>query len=132
MVPFSRWVARASSVARCAPQMIIPGKANNVETEKSKKDHSCCDGSTKVNWWETKTNKVTPTDIKAEITFRYVYLAFCICIWNLRITFLNKDILLAFINISSCVRWPRIILCLLGAFGFMIGPFLCHKCYGIW
>ena len=34
VVPFSRWVARASLVARCAPQTIIPGKVNELEPEK--------------------------------------------------------------------------------------------------
>ena len=67
-------------------------------------------------------NEVTPTDNKADITFGYVYLAFQIWIWNLRITFPNEEILLAFIDISSCFCWPRIFPCLVGAFGFMIGP----------
>ena len=80
------------------------------------------DGSTKCNWWETTMNEVTPTDREAGITFGYVYMAFCILIFNLRISFPNEEILLAFIDILSCFRWPRIFPCLVGAFGFMIGP----------
>ena len=66
-------------------------------------------------------NKVTPTDNKAVITSGYVYMAFFIWIYNLRIAFPDKDILLAFIGILSCFRWPRIFPCLVGDFGLMTG-----------
>ena len=122
VVPFARWVARGSSVARCAPQTIIPGKVNELEPEKTKKDRLYWDDSTKCNWWKTTMNEVTLTDKEADITFGYVYMAFYIWIFNLWTTFPNKEILLAFINISSCFRWPCIFPCLVGAFGFMIGP----------
>ena len=69
-------------------------------------------------------NKVMSTDNKAVITFGYVHMAFCIWIHNLRIAFPDKDILLAFIGISSCFRWPRIFPCLVGDFGFMTGQIL--------
>ena len=67
-------------------------------------------------------NEVTPMEQEALITFGYVYMAFCILIYNLRISFPKDDILLAFIDISSCFSWPRIHPDLAGAFGFMIGP----------
>ena len=67
-------------------------------------------------------NEVTPMSYEALITFGYVYMAFCIWLYNLRITFPDEDILLAFIDISSCFRWPRIHPDLAGAFGFIIGP----------
>ena len=67
-------------------------------------------------------NEMTPTTNEAEVTFGYVYLHFCIWIWNLRITYPNEEILLAFIDISSCFRWPCIFPCLAAAFGFVIGP----------
>ncbi len=40
----------------------------------------------------------------------------------MRISFPHEDIYLAFIDISSCFRWPLIFPCLVGAFGFIIGP----------
>ena len=49
-------------------------------------------------------------------------MAFCIWILNNRISFPNKDILLAYINISTCFCWPRFPPDLMGAFGFIIGP----------
>ena len=121
VLPFPRWVARASPLGRCTPQTIIPGKVNNV-TGVKKKSRLCWDGTTKVNWWEITMNEITPMEQEALITFGYVYMAFCIWIYNLRITFPKDDILLAFIDISSCFCWPRIHPDLAGAFGFMIGP----------
>ncbi len=42
--------------------------------------------------------------------------------WNLRISYLEEDILLAFLDISSCFCFPRIFPDLVGAFGFIVGP----------
>ena len=67
-------------------------------------------------------NEVTTMEQVAFILFGYVYMAFCIWIYNLRTSFPKDDILLAFIDISSCFCWPRIHPDLAGAFGFMIGP----------
>ena len=47
-------------------------------------------------------NEVTPMEQEALIILRYIYMAFCIWIYNLRISFPKDDILLAFIYISSC------------------------------
>jgi hypothetical protein len=121
VIPFSRWVVRASPNARHTSQTIIPGKVNPI-TEEKKKARLCWDGTTKVNWWETTMNEVTPTEMEAIITFGYVHMLFGIWIYNLRISFPDEDILLAFIDISSCFRWTRIHPDLVGAFGFIIGP----------
>ena len=59
---------------------------------------------------------------KPDITFGFAFMAFCIWIWNLRITFPDEEICLATIDISSCFRFPRIFADLVGAFGFLIGP----------
>ena len=67
-------------------------------------------------------NEIIDTAKEAEITFGYVYMAFCIWLWNLRIAYPDEDILLAFIDISSCFRCRRIFADLVGAFGFIIGP----------
>ena len=69
-------------------------------------------------------NEVTPTELEAILTFGCVHMRFCIWIYNLKISFLMEDIVLAFIDISSCFRWPRIHPDLVGAFGFIIGPLL--------
>ena len=114
LIPFPRYLVRASSVAHHVPQAIIikPGK----------KDRLVWDGSTKKYAHEITMNEVTPIVDEAAITFGYIYMAFLIWIWNLRITYPSDDIILAFIDISSCFRWPRIFPCLVGAFGFIIGP----------
>ena len=38
VLPFPRWVARASPLGRCTPQTIIPGKVNNVTGVKKNLD----------------------------------------------------------------------------------------------
>ena len=122
VLPFPCWFASASLNAYCVSQTIIPGKMNVLQPDKIKKVRLVWDGSTKVNWWETTMNEVIPTSYEALINFGYVYMAFCIWLYNLRITFPDEDILLAFIDISSCFRWPRIHPDLAVAFGFIIGP----------
>ena len=67
-------------------------------------------------------NEKTSREGEPEITFGFAFMAFCIWLWNLRITFPNEDILLATVDISSCFRFPRIFADLVGAFGFLIGP----------
>jgi len=42
--------------------------------------------------------------------------------FNTRISFPLIEIVLAFINISACFRFPRFFADLIEAFGFMIGP----------
>ena len=66
-------------------------------------------------------SEITPTANEAEITFGYIFMAFIIWIYNLRITYPNEDILLAFLDITACFRWPRINPDLVGAFGFLVG-----------
>ena len=70
-------------------------------------------------------DEVTPMEQEALITFRYVYMAFCIWMYTLRIYFPKDDILLAFIDIPRCFHWPRIHPDLAGAFDCMVGP-LCY------
>ena len=65
--------------------------------------------------------EVTPIEKEAPITFGRVCLAFCIWIWNLRISYPAEDIVLAFIDILSCFCWTRITPDLVEAFGFVVG-----------
>lgn len=47
---------------------------------------------------EVAMNDVTPTEHEAEITCGYIFMSFMIWIYNLRITFPNEDILLAYLD----------------------------------
>ena len=67
-------------------------------------------------------NEKTSQKGEPEITFGFAFMAFCIWLWNLRITFPYEEILLATIDIFSCFRFPRIFADLVGAFGFVLGP----------
>ena len=83
-MPFPRYLVEGSPYARHTPQTIIPGKVNIEDPDKNKKPRLCWDGTTKVHWWETTMNEVTPTEGEAEITLGYVHMAFCIWIVNLQ------------------------------------------------
>jgi len=67
-------------------------------------------------------NTVTPMELEMEITFGTAFTDLCVWIWNLRISYPDKDIFLVFLDISSCFRFPRIFPDLVGAFGFIVGP----------
>jgi len=116
VVPFPRYFVFFSPYARTTPQTVM--NANSAD----KKARLCWDGTTTHAPHEISMNQITPTENEAAVTFGYVYMAFCIWIWNLRISYPNIEILLAFIDISSCFCWPRIFPCLAAAFGFIIGP----------
>lgn len=77
------------------------------------------DGSTKWAPHEITMNEITPTHNEAAVTFGYVHMAFMIWIYNLRITFPDEEILLAYLDITACFRWPKINPDLIGAFGFV-------------
>ena len=114
LMVFPRWMVRASAFANHVPA--------NVIVRRGKKDRLIWDGSTKQAAHEVTMNEVTPMEHEAEITFGYMHMAFILWIWQLRISFPNEEILLAFLDISSCFRFPRIFADVVGAFGFMIGP----------
>ena len=80
-------------------------------------------GTSKRSAHEVAMNDITPTENEAQITFGYVFMAFMIWIYNLRISFPDEEILLAFMDITACFRWPRINPDLVGAFGFLIGAY---------
>lgn len=115
IIPFPRYLVNASTVAHHVPQVLIQ--------KEGKKDRLIWDGSTKLAPYDIVMNEIMPVDDEPEITFGLVHAAFLAWIWNMRISFPHKDIYLAFIDISSCFRWPRIFPCLVSAFGFIIGPF---------
>ena len=89
---FPIWMVRASPYARHTPQNILPGKINEAELDKSKKARLAWDGTTKVNWHEISMNEITPITNKVDITFGYVYMAFCIWLYNVRSSFPPEDI----------------------------------------
>jgi len=113
-MPMARWACTCSAYGHHVPQ--------HIRVQKGGKPRLIWNGTTKDNAQDITMNEIMNTSNEAEITFGYVYMAFCIWLWNLRITFPNEDILLAFIDISSCFRFPRIFADLVGAFGFIIGP----------
>ena len=51
-------------------------------------------------------DEMTDTKEETEINFGYVYINFCTWIYNMRVTYLNLEIVLAFVDISLCFRFP--------------------------
>ena len=94
----------------------------NILIKPGKKPHLIWDDSTRMFWYETSMNMVTPMELEMEITFGATFTDLCIWIWNLHITYPEEDIFLAFLDISSCFRFPRIFPDLVGAFVFIVGP----------
>ena len=113
LMPFPGFVCRFASSARHVSQALL--------MKAGKKARLIWDGTVKASAHEIAMNEATSTAKEAQITFGYVYMAFCIWLWNLRISYPDEEIYLAFIDISSCFRWPRIAPDLVGAFGFVVG-----------
>ena len=89
----------------------------------SEKPNLIWNGTSERSAHEVAMNNSTPTDNEAQITFDYVFMAFIVWIYNLCISSPNEEILLAFMDITACFRWPCINLDLVGAFGFLIGAY---------
>ena len=114
LISMARWVCTCSPWGRHVPQ--------NIQLKPGKKPRLIWDGSTRMFWHETSMNMMTPMDLEMEITFGTAFTDLCIWIWNLWISYPNEVIFLAFLDISSCFRFPRIFPDLVGAFGFIVGP----------
>ena len=123
MVPLSKDLVRGLNNARHTPQVCVPAKKNLV-TDELGVEGVCWHGTGKKYHWEMTMNKKAPIVDEALITVGYAYIAFCILIYNLRISFPDKDIHRAFIDICSCFCCLCIHPDLVGAFGFIIGALL--------
>ncbi len=114
LIPMARWVCTCLPWGRHVPQ--------NILIKLGKKPRLIWDGLTRMFWYETSMNMVTPMELKMEITFGTAFTNLCIWIWNFQISYPKEDKLLAFLDISSCFCFPRIFPDLVGAFSFIVGP----------
>ena len=112
-IPFESFLLMFSAYARLTPQ--------HLRQQEGKKDRLIWNGKGKAFGEEVTMNEVTDMMDETPITFGIVYISFITWIYNMRITYPDEDILLAYIDISSCFRFPRIHPDLVGAFGFLIG-----------
>lgn len=99
--------------------LVVPGlrlctrHATDVEGRKNREFRLIWDGSTKLFlfWWECTMNEATSMENELEITFGGVLVQYCTWIWNLRISFSQEEIWLAFVDISACLHYyyyPRV------------------------
>lgn len=77
------------------------------------------DQSTKLDPSDVVLNEITNTDFEAIITFGSTKIKLYTIIYNYRISFPDKVILLAGADVKACFRYPRIAADLTGAFGFL-------------
>ena len=115
IMPFSKWMVWCSNSAHHVPQMII---------YKDGKGRVIWDGTTIKHAEMLSMNRAYDAmQHEAEITFGQTLPKFCQYLWNARISHPDEDILLAFVDISSCFRFPRIHPDLVGAFGFVFDEY---------
>ena len=114
IIPFEQWMCRASPYRRQTP--------NTVIVKVSKKMCLIWYGTTKKFHREVTMNNVTEMGNEAVITFVYAYIGFITWMWRLRMTYPHEEILLVFVDISTCFCFPRIFADLCGAFGSVMGP----------
>jgi hypothetical protein len=98
LIPMARWVCTCSPWEQCVPQ--------NILIKPEKKPRLIWEGSTSLFWYETSMNMVTPMELEIKITFGPAFTDLCIWIWNLRISYPDEHIFLAFLDISSCFLFP--------------------------
>ena len=99
IMPFERWTCRTLPYGQHTPNTVIIKVGKNMRL--------IWDGTTKRFYWEVTMNEVTEMENEAVITFRYAYIGYITWIWRLRMTYPHEEILLAFINISACFRFPQ-------------------------
>ena len=110
VIPVNDWIVWMSLVCHHVPQMII---------YKDDKGWVIWNGTSKSKTEIDAMNEITPIDHESEVTFGNTFRQFCTYIYNLRVSYPKKDIDLAFIDISSCFRWPWLFPDLVGAFGYL-------------
>jgi hypothetical protein len=75
--------------------------------------------STKESPHKVVMNKITPTELKANIDFGLAKMKLLIRIYDWRISYPRIKIFLALADITVCFRFPRMHADVTGAFGFM-------------
>ena len=109
-IPLQADIVKFSPYCRHTMQTLVikPGKSDRV----------CWDASTKYGPEEVVLNEVTPMELEAPITFGNTKKLFLTGLYNARISFPDKVILLATSDIKACFCHPRLHPDLAGAFGF--------------
>jgi hypothetical protein len=110
VIPLHEDIVKFSPYCRHTMQTLV--------TKPGKSDRICTDMSTKYGPDEVVLNEVTPMELEAPITFGNTKKVFLTNLYNARISFPDKVILLAMADIKACFRHPRLHPDLTGAFGF--------------
>lgn len=111
VIPMDAVLLYFSPYCRHTPQGLID--------KKNKKVRIVWDGSTIYFMDDVAMNAISPTELEAPITFGSVEADFDSYLYNLRVSYPNENILLAWLDIAACFRFPRIHPDLSGAFGFL-------------
>ena len=95
IIPFQKWTVRMSAWGHTVPQTF---------RYKDGKGRLIWDGTSQELWDDVTMNMISRIDAEAEITFGETFSRFCKYLWNLRISYPDEEILLAFLDISACFR----------------------------
>ena len=109
VLPVRGWAPMFSASMRATPQGI---------NDKGVNARVVWDGSTTLGWEEIALNEVTPMEGEAEVTFGQAKMEMYKRLYNMRVSFPLADILLAWLDIKACFRFPRIHPDLTGCFGY--------------
>ncbi len=113
VIPIDEDLAYMSPYCRHTPQAAIDKRGKSYRI--------VWDGSTKDKYDDVVMNDVTPTDKEAPITFGEVERLIDEDIYELRVSYPDDIIYLAFADVTSCFKFPRIHPRLTGAFGYLDG-----------
>ena len=100
VVPLHKDIVKFSPYCRHTMQTLV--------TKPGKNDRICTDMSTKYGPDEVVLNKVTPMELEDPITFENTKMLFLTSLYNARISFPDKVILLAMADIKACFHHPQL------------------------
>ena len=115
LIPLDTALCLFSPYCRHTTQTLVmkPGKA----------DRLCWDASTTKLPSDIVLNAITPTKNEPPITFGFIKKQLYIDLYNTRVSYPDKTILLAMADIKACFRFARVSADLTGALGFIAGGY---------
>ena len=99
VMPFPSWICRFIPNLHLTPQGLV--------VKKGKNDRLVFDGSHLINYKSTCVNMLTKLDLEPKILYGTALQRHLNRIWNLRISYPNKDILLWDGDVSGAFRWNK-------------------------
>lgn len=87
---------------------------------KQEKDRIIWDGSTRYTPEDFVINRASPVDSEPKITFGQTKNKVCQYAYNVRAEYKNQEVLIGYVDIKACFRYPRFSPEVAGAFGYLM------------